>query len=208
MPCAILIGMDQPQHIRLGVIGTAGRRDDAARLSADSFKRMTAVLVEFVREREIATLVSGGAAWADHLAVALFNKGHVNSLRLHLPSEFCLSIDAFVEPYPRSSGSVSNAYHRKFSRTMEASSLRSLGRAMTAPNCLSQVYSSFEERNRAVASDATELFAFTFGNGARLKAGGTLQTVKEALDQGKRVHHVDLGSFQLFPPEAVDAANR
>ena len=67
----------------IAIVGTAGRKDDAQKLYPEMFTAM----VERTREAitllendplappgaKLSHAVSGGAAWADHIAVRLFN---------------------------------------------------------------------------------------------------------------------------------------
>jgi len=73
-----------PQKMKIAVIGTAGRNEDGQKLSKEKFFEMVA-LVSKLKDAKEATLVSGGAAWADHIAVVVFLLGNCKSLSLHLP---------------------------------------------------------------------------------------------------------------------------
>src|SRR5690606_1280513 len=72
----------------IAIIGTAGRGDDAAKLGPALFAAMVRDAAERVAAFPDPRLVSGGAAWADHVAVKLFLEGKVAGLTLHLPAEF------------------------------------------------------------------------------------------------------------------------
>src|SRR3546814_19208067 len=71
--------MAEASSIRIAIVGTAGRTNDASRVSLEAWnamladaRRQIATLKWRVFECRAISLVSGGAAWADHLAVALY----------------------------------------------------------------------------------------------------------------------------------------
>ena len=77
-------------EISLAIVGSAGRKDDSKRLSISHFESMYGIgkgLIDILKDVNYrpTVLVSGGAAWADHIAVRLFLDGVVNKLRLFLP---------------------------------------------------------------------------------------------------------------------------
>ena len=70
---------DSPIHV--AIIGTAGRYDDASRMNGELYERMvsfvTAVQSDVWRlANKRVVLVSGGAPWADHVALTLFLRSH------------------------------------------------------------------------------------------------------------------------------------
>src|SRR5690606_36207825 len=79
-------------------------------------------------------VVSGGAAWADHLAVVMFLMGHAKKLTLHLPAPFCAD-GRFVGPEGRSSASVANYYHEKFSKIVGFDSMKQIVEVAGNENC-------------------------------------------------------------------------
>jgi hypothetical protein len=87
--------------MRVSIIGTAGRKEDAAKMSALLFENMVRVAREQIALLEATDgidLVSGGAAWADFVAVQLWLDGNcpdVRSLTLHLPCGWDRSKNAF-----------------------------------------------------------------------------------------------------------------
>jgi hypothetical protein len=78
-------------EISFAIVGTAGRKEDGKKLSRKHYEAMAIVadcLVDQFAENNypITHLVSGGAAWADHVAVRLFLDKKVPNLRLFLPA--------------------------------------------------------------------------------------------------------------------------
>lgn len=67
---------------RVAIIGTAGRNGLAGRLSMEKFSKMVLDADQLIRERvgprKTINLVSGGAAWSDHVAVRLYVYGYSN----------------------------------------------------------------------------------------------------------------------------------
>lgn len=171
--------------MRVAIIGTAGR---------DRFQPMSCALwawmVEDARRRLGGgglDLVSGGAAWADHVAVALFLQGAARSLTLHLPAP--IHEGGFDGP-PNSAGSAANFYHEKFSRTIGENTLDQIRSAFAfgATATVEPVapgYAAMFNRNRKVAQ-ADAMLAYTFGRGPEPADGGTKNTW--GLCNGIRVH--------------------
>ena len=170
----------------IAVIGTAGR---------DRSKPMTpalwAAMVQDAKGRIPigASLVSGGAAWADHLAVELFLIGHASSLRLHLPAPFS-TCDAFAGGYG-TAGGAANFYHQTFSKTTGKMSIREIAtachkRATFTMQPETPGMSAFFARNKRVAAEARACFAYTWGEGQEPTDGGTKNTWGQI--RGNRVH--------------------
>lgn len=179
--------MSQP--IRIGVIGPA--RD--TRLCPQHFTRMCADLTTYLScnfGAQPVELVSGGAAWSDHVAVKLFMNGTVKYLRLCLPCEWDATVNQFVDTTPQGGlrrvtrrtnerswivnpGKLANQYHHKFSRMCCIDSLGELSLAMMRPECTTSIYGDFHNRNDAIAKTVNILIAFTFATRAEDITGGT-----------------------------------
>jgi hypothetical protein len=65
------------------IIGTAGRSHKEL-LTDKTWPNMVAKARELVPKGAMG--ISGGAAWADHIAVELYRLGHLSQLMLHLPA--------------------------------------------------------------------------------------------------------------------------
>lgn len=182
----------------LAVIGTAGR---------DKSKPMTkglwqAMCEDFRGRIEPGDhLVSGGAAWADHLAVHAFTQGWVSKLTLFLPAPLGLS-GRFVGP-PKSSASAANFYHDRFSREVGIDSLAQILQAkqMSGVEVTEEFpvpgYGSMFARNKKVANLCNAVVAYTFGQGDTPADGGTLNTWKQI--RGGAKIHVALDQLALAP---------
>lgn len=155
--------------VRIGIIGTAGRKDDGGRLTDRAFGLMLnearRVLADLPRPH---LGVSGGAAWADHVAVTLFLYGEIDHLTLHLPAPL-RRLGGFDESH--ADGRIANHYHRAFSAEIRHDTLGDLADAF-ARGATATVSDGFHQRNLLVGR-CDFLLAFTFGDGATPKDGGT-----------------------------------
>ena len=193
----------------MGIIGTAGRKNDKIHMTKQLWENMIVHAITTVEDRNPEELVSGGAAWADHLAVVLFRENLVPSLTLYLPAEFQNS--KFVHPQGqyRNPGSIANYYHQNMSRQLGYSTLRELQSAIDA-GAKVHVIQGFKTRNTYVARASDYLLAFTFGTHsgtyrpgqpgythhqpAGLKDGGTADTWNKA--QSRIKEHKSLWELQ------------
>lgn len=183
------------EDMRIGIIGTAGRREDADKLSAKIYARMIAhcreTLYDLIQEADWhkLKLVSGGAAYADHLAVHSFLEDEAPALRLYLPAEF--KKGKFVSSAARwDAGSIANYYHKKFSDACNLDSLREIALAIEQGAEIRINKAGFKARNLQVARYVDYLIAYTFGEGSIPKDGGTLHTWK-ACPSSKKHYPID-----------------
>lgn len=147
---------------RLAVIGTAGRKDDAALINRALYDAMYRETVETAERWGVREAVSGGAAVADHLAVRAFLEGAIDRLELWLPANF--ERGAFI-PNPSirfNPGRTCNLYHRAFSDSCGLDSLAEIEEAMRK-GAAAHVMEGFHLRNSEVADHCTHMLAFTFG---------------------------------------------
>jgi plasmid maintenance system antidote protein VapI len=165
----------------LAIIGTAGRQEDAKKLTKNHWRKMVAAAKRVVELEEITDLVSGGAAWADHVAVHLARNWQI-------PAEIWL-------PAKERDLQTAKYYHSKFSNVLgydtwaEISSHKNL--------CLNG-FGGFKERNTEVAQRANVFIAMTFGEGKKVKDGGTLDTVNKMQKRGINGYHLDLNALKLW----------
>jgi hypothetical protein len=171
---------------KIAIIGTAGR---------DKSKPMTQILwsamVADAQQRILkgSHLVSGGAAWADHLAIHLFLIGHAGALTLHLPAPF--QNGRFEGPM-KSSGSTANYYHELFSEIIRVDTRKQIQFCSFLPNVSGSFepaapgYGGIFARNTKVAQ-ADGMLAYTWGETSDQPAdGGTLDTWNKC--QGEKIH--------------------
>lgn len=177
---------------KYAIIGTAGR---------DKTKPMTYQLWKFMIKHawdhipKGQHVVSGGAAWADHLAVFLFLEGHAKELTLYLPAP--IKDGWFDGPY-KSAGSAANFYHGQFSAVVGYHSIGQIELAAREPGCHGEFepsgpgYGALFARNAKVAADCDHMLAYTFGRGTEPADGGTKDTWDKASRLGDRRIHVPL----------------
>lgn len=172
------------QPITLSIVGTAGRKDDENKLSLEHFNAMVNVGELLLKSCEknnykITTLVSGGASWADHVAVKLYLNNRVSKLRLFLPAEWetCKFKDTGEIDFKNNPGGTANYYHRKFQAATNISSLVEIQMAKDNGAELIEVPKGFYARNALVAK-SDFILAMTFGEGDTVKDGGTSNTIQ------------------------------
>lgn len=192
--------------MKLAIIGTAGRKDDAPRITLPLWNDMKRIVARFVAEQGIRHVISGGAAVADHMAVGLYLAGLVGHLDLALPAAFdtatCRFHDTGGDDSWDNPGGVCNWYHEHFSKRVGIDSLAQIAAAI-AKGATVTVEAGFDARNTLVAR-ADMLIAFTFGDGAALKPGGTSKTLRKYLDNGGlRCYHCDLNDMTLHFPATL-----
>lgn len=179
----------------VAIIGTAGRDKDRT-YDLDLWCKMWDDACKRFVEGKHYHLVSGGAAWADHLAVELFLAKKVQRLTLHLPAVFDNVKYKFEGP-PSSSASAANYYHEQFTKATGIDSRRQIAEALdrmcdfTEQECTSG-YGSMFARNILVAQEAEACLAYTWGEGSDPADGGTKYTWDRI--KGRKVH-VSLGSL-------------
>ncbi|SNW61930.1 Hypothetical protein ORPV_26 [Orpheovirus IHUMI-LCC2] len=111
------------EEVTIAIIGTAGRKEDGQKMSAELYEKMIyavkyIIIHHFKMDMGKVTLISGGAAWADHIAVNLYNNGYVKDLVLHLPCEWNEGkyLDTGSRDWRVNPGKTSNYYHEQFSK--------------------------------------------------------------------------------------------
>lgn len=171
--------------MRIGVIGSAGRDGS---YTPELFARMEQCLHTFLQQYPEATLVSGGAAGADHLAVRAALRTNRSAL-IYGPCPWDdvqhQFLDTGVEDWRVNPGKLANMYHRRF---YEATGIPSLTELKTAQEQGKITYipgKSFHQRNSLVA-DCDILLAFTFHHGTEPGDSGTADTWRKC--RGTKYH--------------------
>lgn len=169
--------------IRLGVIGTACRDlPEQKRITKDHFDWMIDT-VEIYIEQVLETtpdniiLVSGGSAWADHVAVKLYLTGRFAGLHLYLPSEFNHKTKLYKNTHE---GRRLNELHQICSATTGYDTLNEIFLATYGKDKAKvTVQRGFGPRNTLIAKGSDHLIAFTFNDAEIPKEGGTMDTWKK-----------------------------
>ena len=209
--------------IRLGIIGTAGRREDGTRMSRVVYKAMAEEVYRLIQvEWRLAPsniqLVSGGAAWSDHLAVDMLlagakktkwaNRPAFHSLKLYLAASWDSPNQCYseVQRGAYNTGKISNWYHHKFTERMQEHGLKDYHSLERLHRCIQQgrqgrlpviaeIGSDFFKRNQNIASNVDYLIAFTWASGPIPKKGGTLYTWEHTQLPDSRKTHVSLATL-------------
>ena len=202
-------------EITLAIVGSAGRKDDANRLTRKHFEAMYLVsegLMSQINESNypITHLVSGGAAWADHCAVRLFLDKKVPNLRLYIPAEwdngaYATKASKSVQgkDFLSDPGGTLNYYHKQFQQKTGINGLSDIQIAKAHGAELYCCRGGFYGRNAMVAK-SDFLLAMTFGDGAVVKEGGTADTVRRYLTRVRKdgifnkSFHYDLNTKSIY----------
>jgi hypothetical protein len=147
--------------MNIAIIGTAGRAEDGNLLRGDgaSFGEMFLVAKRIIKgiTDQPYTLISGGAAWADHVAVYTFVIGHAEGLILEVPCKLTADgkfVDTGERDFKKNPGGTSNYYHELFSKKIGFSSFNQLKSAIENPRCEVNVGEGFFDRNSSIAAKA------------------------------------------------------
>lgn len=190
----LLGGMEEkPKSRTVAIIGTAGRSkvptiQEWNNMLADARSRVTPEDV----------LISGGAAFADHIAVKLFLEGRVKGLKLRLPAP--IKNNKFVGGYG-TAGGTANYYHEKFSKLLGINTVAEIQQAI---NKGAEVTYETETSNRAmfirnakVAAESNSMIAYTYGEGNQPDDGGT----KNTWDTAKYTDKTHVSISKIIPSE-------
>ena len=179
--------------MRIAIIGTAGRKEDGDKLNKELYEKMVkdanwhCQRVRIIADEDYSSnintttthLVSGGAAWADHVAVSLYLMDLVNSLTLYFPCGWEPSWFIGIDGTSSKVAQTANYYHDLFSIKMEAArgktSRADIQKAIDKGAIYHEVAGGFKSRNLLVGK-VDAIIAYTFGEGDVPKDGGTKHT--------------------------------
>lgn len=156
----------------LAIIGTAGRKEDQSRLTHFHYNRMVSACVKLIEHLQFdlpdLRLISGGAAWADHLVVTLTKRGVVpyENTTLYLPSSLTNGGYVGENEFSKKIANIANYYHKLFSNCVGINSIKELLELQDNGSVLIPGNGSFHARNSDVAKSVSHngvLLAFTFG---------------------------------------------
>jgi len=195
---ASLIIKAKIEGIKIGIIGTAGRKEDGDKMSKELYSKMFHHAANYLNKLELKPediqLVSGGAAWADHVVVSLYLADVADNLTLHLPAPFGHNLAMEYSFGIAPDASVANYYHQRFSGKLGGSTLNGIARAIDKGASIT-VSDGLFARNLKVAQDSELLIAYTWGNGdAPKEKSGTRHTWD--ISQAKVKVHISLGILQ------------
>lgn len=194
--------------LTLGIIGTAGRGPDAAKLTVTHWNVMCAVAQTVAKLTGTDRLVSGGAAYGDHAAVRLYLKGIVPNLTLHLP--------AVMHPKhfwtQTKAGEISNLYHDAFTRKIGGwptylDIVEAKAKGATVTEQTADGLRGFFIRNALIAKEADMMLAFTFSPAgqSQLKDSGTKDTMDTFLKRRGRREEGPLADLRAYHYNLTDS---
>lgn len=156
-------------EITFSIIGTSGGKRDISKLSLFKFKAMCLVAEELLLQFEknnypISHVITGGNAWADHVAVKLFLEKKVPHLRLFVPVQWHSGeymITQAAGAY-KNAGEILNYHHRRFSKIVGFSSLYDINSAIREGAELIYVSRGFHACSALIAK-SDFLLTMTYG---------------------------------------------
>lgn len=182
--------------MKVAIIGTAGRNEDAAKLSEKLFQKMIEKAKDVIEntfklDKSKITLVSGASSYTDDIVPILHDTGKFAGMELYLPSRWddkkkCFNGSSHPDGYSL------NNYHEVYSKVVYKDpnhSLHRLNRLKNSPNVVFHDEPiGFLSRNTLVARDCDYMIAFTFGKGNIPKIGGTSNTWKQSKKSCIKIH--------------------
>lgn len=189
------------------IAGTAGRKEDGESLNKDLYSKMVDRTFELIIDEIITRpngrigLVSGGAAYADHIAVLLF-LAHPSIFKLTLCLPTILEAKAYLDTgeqdWRTNPGKTANYYHKRFNQVTGANSFDEMHQAKQLGAQL-EAYAGFHARNKVMAkSDAA--IVLTFGE-KEIKDGGTKNMADSYLKfhpENSLLKHIALPSLSVY----------
>ena len=169
---------------RVAIIGFAGGHCPGP-LTPDLFARMVdraeaIIRTDFALDIAAIELVSGGAAWGDHVAVTLFLRHKMPALTIFAPCEWDATSGKFADngrgsDWKTNPAHYANKLHAKFATITALKPFDDILDAVArgATVCAGR---GFHSRNTTVADAATHMIAFSWGDGDTPDTGGTRNT--------------------------------
>lgn len=174
--------------IRLAIIGTSGRKpQDLKQLTKEHMEWMAETVKNYIKETiqtsyDKVILVSGGSAWADHIAVQLYLTKEFAGLELYLPSRYDAKNQRYINTHE---GRKLNLLHKQCQEKTGMPVFQQLASAVTSKNCKITIQRGFLPRNTLVARNNNYLIAFTFSSTNTPSEGGTLDTWNKTKHENK-----------------------
>ena len=178
----------------MAIIGTAGSKF-SDRMNPELFRAMVTragVIVDGLEcEHGEITLVSGGAAVSDHIAVVLWLQCQdFEGLHLYIPcgwdsdrNQFC---DNGKQGWRDNPGRTANSYHGKFAQSVQEDTLYQIELGRLTGAVLDDSCFGFHARNSSVAQSDV-VIAFTWSKTNSPDDGGTKSTWNKATNS-RRIH--------------------
>jgi len=166
----------------IGICGSAARHNTHHKIDEKVLTKLIESIYNILHQyQNNCIVVSGGAAFVDHIAVSLFLQNKISNLYLALPAAFDFNKHCYID---HNDGKISNYYHNLYSKQLQLiynvnnyNSLYELNQVLqhgnnNGQNCTYSVCSNFKARNMIVAR-SNILIAASWGD---KPSGGTLYT--------------------------------
>jgi hypothetical protein len=204
----------QPKLVYVAIIGTAGRKEDGPKMSKALLERMVAHATDVQHNtwglaNEQVVLVSGGAAWADHVALLLYQRARSDGrhpyagLEIFMPCKFISTHSTYRAwdngwDWKVNPGWLVNKQHDSFSKAVGWTTMDDFKLASSDPLFrLDCSIHGMHARDAAIARAAQRMLAMTWGTGPEPKPGGTLHTWKLCKLQAPFKKHTPLESLNV-----------
>ena len=144
-------------------------------------------------ETQPVTLLAGGSAWADHVAVHLFlTEPNIHALHLYLPAKW-ETTDKFFDTgtpkgYKSNPGGFLNKKHEDFSAVIDRNSLAQIGLAKTNGALVFDSYADPTYRYTAIASLCDKLLVL----GTTPEPPATIKAVMDKCRQGTPATYINV----------------
>lgn len=175
------------QKIKLAIVGVSGNDPlDKKKLCLEHMIYMTTTAMDYIKNvigtnpSEII-LVSGGSAWADHVAVQLYLTGEFAGIELYLPSRFDIKQKKYINTHE---GRKLNSLHAECQEKTGVNVFEELTKTVSRKAVKVTIQRGFLARNTLISKNCDYLVAFTFNPDSPQK-GGTFDTWKKTTHKNK-----------------------
>jgi hypothetical protein len=179
--------------IQLGIIGTTGRYDnDKKRLEKKHLTWILHQVEDYIEnilliDKKNIILISGGAAWTDHVAIQLYLSNQYAGLKLYLPSKFDVKHQQYINTHE---GRLLNALHLECQEKTGICTFKELAKAIHGKNKVNIIIKhGFFPRNTLMAKNCDHLLVFTFNHNGPVD--------RDVLDIWKKTKHNNKVHFDL-----------
>ena len=191
---------------RVAIIGTAGRAGPPPSLNLFNLMKDRALHIiskDFSLDISDVHLISGGAAFGDHVSVSLFKSSEhmFSGITLFLPCAWSTSTSSHCDSghrdWKQNPGRSANRYHRAFLKHTGINSLHEINSLVGQISAeIDTSGKGFHDRNSKIANAADMLIAFTWSKSSEPPKGGTRDTWDKARLRGVKCVHVSLNDLR------------
>ena len=193
------------RKVRVGIIGNARNIPvpaDSRVFSAMCKKALGIISDQLQLSPSEVVLVSGGAAWGDHVAVSLYLRSITETpfsgLELHVPCAWIPLNHAYeddgVADWRVNPGHLANGLQRVFGTAISRDTLSEIEAARNVGAVVIDSAKGFHARNSAIAAASDYLIAFTSDDVEPI-SGGTADTWNKFNRGSGRRFHINIPSL-------------